>query len=184
MAYVLKRTNRQTLQISVNAQGQVIVRAPHQATQQQIDAFVRQHQGWIEEHVRQLRREHPPLSPAQRLSDAQIHQLADQALADLPGRVLKYAALLGVTYGRITVRNQRSRWGSCSSNGNLSFNCLLMLMPPEVIDYVVVHELCHRKEMNHSPRFYALVQSVLPDYRKQEKWLKEHGGEIIRRMVG
>jgi len=89
-----------------------------------------------------------------------------------------------VTYGRITIRNQKTRWGSCSSKGNLNFNCLLMLAPPEVLDYVVVHELCHRMEMNHSKRFWSLVETVLPDYREQEKWLKGEGAVLLRRMLG
>ena len=100
----------------------------------------------------------------------------------IPQRVAHYAAKLGVTYGRITIRNQKTRWGSCSSKGNLNFNCLLMLTPPEVIDYVIVHELCHRKEMNHSARFWTLVASILPDYTEQKRWLREHGGVIIGRL--
>lgn len=73
---------------------------------------------------------------------------------------------------------------SCSREGNLSFNCLLMMAPPEVLDYVVVHELSHRLEMNHSSRFWAQVEKVLPDYRKLCKWLKEHGGRLMLRMHG
>ena len=90
--------------------------------------------------------------------------------------------MVGVTYGRITIRNQRSRWGSCSGKGNLNFNCLLMLTPDHVIDYVVVHELCHRLEMNHSPAFWAQVERVLPDYRKSREWLREHEKELIGRL--
>lgn len=93
-----------------------------------------------------------------------------------------FAKQIGVTYGRITIRNQKTRWGSCSSKGNLNFNCLVMLTPLEVIDYVVVHELCHRKEMNHSKAFWAEVEKVLPNYKEQVKWLKENGGQIIGRM--
>ena len=89
-----------------------------------------------------------------------------------------------MTPGRVTIRNQKSKWGSCSSKGNLNFNCLLMLTPPEVLDSVVVHELCHLKEMNHSPRFYAEVRRVFPDYDKWDRWLKEHGAAIMRRMTG
>jgi predicted metal-dependent hydrolase len=88
-----------------------------------------------------------------------------------------------VSYGRITIRNQKTRWGSCSGKGNLNFNCLLMLAPPEVLDYVVVHELCHRREMNHSPRFWALVEQVLPDWRQRRQWLKTHGDALMRRMT-
>ncbi|HAN50208.1 MAG TPA: metal-dependent hydrolase, partial [Lachnospiraceae bacterium] len=89
---------------------------------------------------------------------------------------------MGVDYGRITIRHQKTRWGSCSGKGNLNFNCLLMLTPPEVQEYVIVHELCHRKEMNHSYRFWAEVEDVLPDYRVQEQWLKTNGGALIGAM--
>ena len=73
-------------------------------------------------------------------------------------------------------------WGSCTAKGNLNFNCLLMLTPPEVLDSIVVHELCHRKHMNHSAEFYAEVLRVYPDYRKWEKWLKENGKRLIAQM--
>lgn len=89
-----------------------------------------------------------------------------------------------MTYGRISIRKQKTRWGSCSREGNLNFNSLLMMAPPEVLDYVVVHELCHRLEMNHSARFWAQVEKVIPDYRKPRKWLKEHGSQLMLRMHG
>lgn len=85
---------------------------------------------------------------------------------------------MGVTYGRISIREQKTRWGSCSSKGNLNFNWRLIFAPEEVVDYIVVHELAHRKEMNHSRAFYDVVASVLPDYKVQEKWLKENGEKL------
>lgn len=89
---------------------------------------------------------------------------------------------MGISFGRITIRSQHTRWGSCSADGNLSFNCLLMFAPESVQDYVVVHELCHRKHMNHSPAFWAEVEKVLPDYRLQKAWLKEQGTSLLARL--
>ena len=116
------------------------------------------------------------------LSMDEIRRLGEQALKVIPDRVRHYAPLIGVRYGRITIRCQKTRWGSCSSNGNLNFNCLLMLTPSEVIDSVVVHELCHRKEMNHSQAFYAEVLRVYPEYHKWNQWLKKHGPAIMKRV--
>ena len=122
------------------------------------------------------------LANVDKLSMEEIRTLAEQALKVIPERAKYYAKKLGVTYGRITIRNQRSRWGSCSQRKNLNFNCLLMLVPPEVLDSVIVHELCHLKEMNHSEKFYAEVLSVFPDYWKHQKWLKENGMAIMARI--
>jgi predicted metal-dependent hydrolase len=108
--------------------------------------------------------------------------LAKTAQKVIPQRVAAYASAVGVNYGRITIRNQHTRWGSCSGKGNLNFNCLLMLAPLEVVDYVVVHELCHRKEMNHSAAFWALVERVLPDYKVRRQWLKDNGSALIARL--
>mgnify|MGYP002547163680 CR=1 FL=1 len=85
---------------------------------------------------------------------------------------------MGVSYGRVSIRDQRTRWGSCSGKGNLNFNWKLSLVPDEILDYVVVHELAHRKEMNHSQRFWAEVERILPDYKARRKWLKEFGSQV------
>lgn len=115
-------------------------------------------------------------------TEAEIKALAEKARIVIPQKVRHYAPLIGVDYGRITIRSQRTRWGSCSSKGNLNFNCLLMLFPDDVIDCVVVHELCHRKHMNHSAQFYAELEKAYPEYRRCQKWLKENGGAYIRRL--
>ena len=125
-----------------------------------------------------------PSSPPSRLTMQEVREMAIRAADDIPGRVRHWASIMGIKYGRITIRNQKTRWASCSSLGNLNFNCLMMLMPEPVRDYLVVHELCHLKEMNHSRRFWAEVEAVLPDYKRYEKWLKKHGEEIMGRMWG
>lgn len=96
----------------------------------------------------------------------------------IPKRVDYFIALTGGSYERITVRGQKTRWGSCSSRGTLSFNWKLMLAPPAILDYVVVHELCHLTHMNHSREFWQAVERVLPDYKERRRWLREHGDEL------
>ena len=112
----------------------------------------------------------------------EIEQLREQARTLVTERVRYYAPIIGVTHGQIAIRTQHTRWGSCSSKGNLNFNCLLALVPPEVLDYVIVHELCHRKELNHSERFWKEVERILPDYKARKKWLKDNGGALIAKL--
>ena len=180
------RSSRRTLSLQVKNDGQVIVRAPKHVTLQEIAAFVRKNAAWLHKHLEKVKKEKElnAALPVQPLTMEDIQKLADEALRVIPDRVAHFAPLVGVTYGRITVRNQRTRWGSCSSKGNLNFNCLLMLAPPGILDYVVVHELCHRKEMNHSPKFWAEVAKVMPDYKERQKWLRTEGSNIMRRMTG
>ena len=178
--YELIRSNRKTIALQIKGDGRIIVRAPVRMAAKDIQRFVDSKAAWIEKHLAIIQQRQQPVASAFTLE--QIQQLADAAKSDLPRRVARFAALVGVTYGRITIRAQKSRWGSCSGKGNLNFNCLLMLCPEDVRDYVVVHELCHRKELNHSPRFWAEVEKVLPGYKVQRKWLKENGGGLIRRL--
>lgn len=178
------RSGRKSLSLEITREGKVLIRAPYRMRQTEIERFVRAKSGWIEKHLKQAekRLEERKASRAERLTMEEIQALADRALKILPEKAANYAPAVGVDYGRITIRNQRTRWGSCSSKGNLNFNCLLMLAPDEVQDYVVVHELCHRLEMNHSPRFWTEVEKVLPEYRTAKQWLKEHGAQIMDRM--
>ena len=146
-----------------------------------IERFLLEKSDWIDEHRAKIldRREQEEANPVSALTDAQLRGLKKRAALVIPERVAHFAPLVGVDYGSITIRSQKTRWGSCSSKGNLNFNCLLLLAPPEVLDYVVVHELCHRKQMNHSPRFWAEVGRVLPDYKIRVKWLKENGSRLM-----
>ena len=183
LEYAVIRSNRRTIGLEVKPDGQVIVRVPIRLPDSEICKFVHKHEEWIQKHQEIARQRLEERPPVEKLTMQEIQELADQAVKVIPQRVAYYAPKIGVDYGRITIRNQKTRWGSCSANGNLNFNCLLMLTPSEVIDSVVVHELCHRKEMNHSDRFYAEVLRVFPDYWKWNRWLKENGGQLMQRCV-
>ncbi|MBR3108365.1 MAG: M48 family metallopeptidase [Clostridia bacterium] len=176
------RSSRKTIAMRVTGPNEVEIRAPRSMRQAQIDDFIRQHEAWLSKHLSIVNQREQELAGLPPLTDAEIRSLADQALGKIPPRVRYFSKLLNVTYGSITIRNQKSKWGSCSSQGNLNFNCLLMLCPPEVMDYVVIHELCHRKEMNHSPRFWAEVENIDPDYKAHRQWLKDEGNKLIGRM--
>lgn len=176
------RSSRKTMVLEIIKDGTILVRAPYRMPESEIRRFIQEKSDWIEKHVQRIEERQRTLTPVEGLTMKDIRKLADQASVVIPKRVEYFAEKIPVTYGRITIRNQKTRWGSCSSKGNLNFNCLLMLAPPEVLDYVVVHELCHRKEMNHSERFWREVENILPDYRERKKWLKENGGRLIARM--
>ena len=109
----------------------------------------------------------------------EITELTAKAKVELPVIVKKYADLMGITYNRITIRHQKTRWGSCTKTGNLSFNCLILKMPETVRDYVIVHELAHRKELNHSTKFWTIVAEYCPWYKDSKQWLKENGSRLL-----
>ncbi len=175
--YQVIRSRRKTLAIEVKTDGTVVVRAPKNLSHSRIDRFVREKEDWIRTRLEKnaLLASSPPLT-AEELRD-----LTAQAQGTLPEIAARYAKKLGVSYRRITIRCQKTRWGSCSSKQNLNFNCLLMLTPPEVQEYVVVHELCHLKEMNHSAAFWTEVERILPDYRERRQWLREHEAALLAR---
>lgn len=179
----LIRSRRKSLAIEITPELQVVVRAPARMPVREINAFVQEKDDWIRAHLQRMaeKKRLREQCREQALSKEELQELAAQAMKLIPQKVHYYAQIIGVTYGRITIRNQRTRWGSCSGKGNLNFNCLLLLMPEEVLDYVVVHELCHRKEMNHSACFWEEVEKILPDYRQRRKWLKDNGGRIMDR---
>ena len=173
--YRLIRSDRKSIGIQITADG-VVVRAPKRLSAAEIDRFVQSKRSWIEGHLSKIP------APQPKFTQTEIEELAQNALTVIPDRVRHFAPIVGVSYGRITIRSQRSRWGSCSGKGNLNFNCLLMLTPQEIQDYVVIHELCHRKHLNHSPDFWAEVERHCPHYRESKKWLKENGAALIARI--
>ena len=176
------RSRRKTVSAEIDKDLSVLVRAPLRMSEKDIRKFLQSNEDWIRKHRRKLAERQEKTKDIPKLTIEELHELADQAMLDIPPRAARYARLAGVTYGRITIRNQRTRWGSCSSKGNLNFNCLLMLAPEEHRDYVIVHELCHRREMNHSKRFWAEVERILPDYKKSMKWFRDNGESILARL--
>lgn len=174
----LIRSSRKTIAIEIHPDLRIKVRAPLRTPQYRIMEFLKEKEHWIDLHLEKMRqRQESNADQMSRtsLSEEEIKQLTELAKQVIPQRVAFFARQMDVTYGRITIRNQKTRWGSCSQAGNLNFNCRLMTMPPEILDYVVVHELCHRKQMNHSRTFWEEVEKVLPDYRVTRQWLKQNG---------
>lgn len=178
------RSMRKTLEVEVSSDGRIIVRSPARLSEAEIEDFILSKADRLEKYLRESAERRKELSSLKPFTAEEINEMADKALKIIPERVRYYAPLIGVTYGKITIRNQKTRWGSCSAKGNLSFNCLLTAMPPEVLDSVVVHELCHLKQMNHSKDFYSEVYRFFPEYDRWTRWLKENGRDYIIRMTG
>ena len=177
------RSRRKTLALQIADDGHLIVRVPLRCSYKDIEDFIVKSEKWIRTHTERVIRRNRELEQLPPFTAQDIKAMAQQAAEIIPGRVKLYAEKLGVSYGRITIRNQKTKWGSCTSKGNLNFNCLLMAAPPEVLDSVVVHELCHRLHMDHSKAFYAEVYRIFPDYDKWHKWLRDNGAVLIRRMT-
>ncbi len=179
MEYEVIRSRRKTLSMQVKGDGRVEIRAPLRTSDAEIRRFVEKHRRWLEKHLLKAQALQQAKAGVRKLTAAEIAELKRKAKRILPERAAYWAPLIGVWPGRIAIRCQKTRWGSCSTKGNLNFNCLLMLTPPGVIDSIVVHELCHLKHMNHSRQFYAEIEKVLPEYRQHQKWLKENGKFLL-----
>lgn len=179
ISYQIIRSSRKTISLEIKADGSVVVRAPLRLSEAKIQKFVEEKQEWILKNLEKIQKRDAQKENVQKLSALERQLLQNKACVVIPRRVAYYAEKLGVSYGKITLRQQKTRWGSCAANGNLNFNWLLILAPPEVLDYVVVHELCHRREMNHSQAFWKEVEKILPDYRERQKWLKDNGWRLM-----
>ena len=181
MEYKLIRSNRKTLALQIK-DGEIVVRAPLRAGIEQIESLLLQHKDFIDKHLSESVERKKKKDGIVPLSDEEKRALIEMAYRIIPERAEHYARIIGVKYAKITVRAQRSRWGSCSVRGNLSFNLLLMLTPTEVLDSVIVHELCHLKHMDHSREFYKDVERAYPDYYKWHSYLKENGELLMARL--
>ena len=168
--YELIRSNRKTLTIQVKPDGSVIVRAPVRLAEYRIAKFVKDHETWIFAQQEKLEKYHENMHV---ITDEERQEGILQAKKIFPERTAYFAERMGVTYNRITIREQKTRWGSCSSAGNLNFNWKLVLMPSELLDYVVVHELTHLLERGHNVHFYGILDQVYPNWKACRERLKK-----------
>ena len=170
ISYALIHSNSTSRVSILVGPGGVRVYAPRHARLREVDRIVAQHADWVRAERARLA---PPLSPDDKA------RLAKEAKDRICERIALFAPRLGSRLpARVTIREQKTRWGSCSRKGNLNFNWKLIRAPQEALDYVVVHELCHLYEFNHSPGFWRMVESVLPDYGQWKRWLAQHGQNL------
>lgn len=177
--YEIIYSSRKSLAIQITADGRVRVRAPKRMPHSTIENFLTEKEDWVLKHL-QKQKDAAENSYFQNrpLSETEKKHYREIARDIFTQKTAYYSQIMGVTYGRISIREQKTRWGSCSSDGNLNFNWRLIFAPEEVLNYIVIHELAHRKEMNHSPAFYKIVSDVMPDYKNQQKWLRENGQKL------
>ncbi len=184
ISYTLKRSARRSLSFAISA-GALTVSVPYTMPVSEIEGFLFSKQNWILQKLQESRDTAEKLrkkEEANPLSDLQKERLEaryrEAAREVIEKRVATFHQLTGGEYTGISIRSQKTRWGSCSATGTLSFNWRLILAPPIILDYVVVHELCHLHHMDHSPAFWADVERVMPDYKIRRKWLKAHSAEL------
>lgn len=170
MDYEIIYSKRKTLGLEVKPNLKIIVRAPYRLDKKYIDDFVQSKSDWINRTLEKLSSR--TVNPY-RFSDVEINEMKKKTLSVVIPKVEHYSALMGVQPKKISSSSAKRRFASCSSKGTLSFSFRLCLYPEEAIDYVVVHELAHMKEMNHSKKFWAVVETYMPDYKSRRKLLKE-----------
>ena len=171
-------SKRKSIGIRISDEGTVKVRAPYFTSRTWIEKLLWEKRDWIETTLLKIEAKKEHHIPE--FSQAEIKEYRKEARKLLLQKAEYFGRLMEVSHGRITIKDQRTCWGSCSARGNLNFNWRLILMPEEILDYVVVHELAHLKQLNHSPKFWSIVGEILPDYKVRRKWLKENGGYFIR----
>ena len=168
MKYNLLYSERKTLSMSMK-DGKLVVRAPIGISVELVEKFVLKHTKWAERAIERYEKKEKVFDS---LSDSEVKKYKAEAKEYFSLEVGRFANIMGINYGRITITSAKTRFGSCSSKKNLSFSYRLMLYPKEAREYVVVHELAHTLEMNHSSRFYKIIEGVMPDYKKRRQLLK------------
>ena len=165
--YFVRHLRARRYLLRVDPDGRVRVTIPRGGSKREAAAFAGKHLRWVEQQRTQLAR--PSVPPDERRA------LRRRAQAELPGRLHALAARLGLTVARVTIRNQRTRWGSCGRDGHICLNWRLLLMPEWVSEYVLIHELMHLRRLDHSPAYWRLVGEACPRYRDARRWLRTYG---------
>lgn len=177
VTYTLRKNKRsKRVRLAVYPDGRVVVTAPLCVSARTVQAFVQAKEEWVEEKLEGFRPFMEQVPARQSRAGYLKHNEAAHALAH--ARLAHFSALYGITYGAVSVRNQRTRWGSCSRKGNLSFNYKIALLPSDLADYVIVHELCHVQEFNHSKRFWNLVARAVPNHKALRTQLRARGASV------
>ena len=179
--YELIRSDRRTLAAEITPEGRLLVRAPRRMRQEQIEKFLSEKELWIITHLERARSRDVRFD-RDRYTEMEIERMKSDLRELVIPLVERYKHLVGVEPASVRINRSKGRFGSCGPNGTLNFSCFLSLYPMEAIEYVVVHELCHRKELNHSARFWNEVERILPDYKTRRSWLKERGSGLIARI--
>lgn len=186
MDIVVIRSDRRSFAIEIGMDKKIKVRVPRRASKAQIEEMLKAKHDWILKTLDKIEQrntaEARECEEAEPLRPGDVKELKKKARNHLTSLTGYWAEKIGVSYGRISIRGQKTRWGSCSSKGNLNYNYLLMLCPDEVAEYVVIHELCHRIHMNHSKDFWNKIEAFCPNYRQARKWLKQNGNSLIARL--
>lgn len=170
--FQIKRYRRSKhIRISVDLKGKVRVTAPLYVSMRSVQAFVKEKQSWIERAIQDMSLVQKPTFAGETYA---YHTCRARARKVITDRVKRFAVLHGFAYNRIAIKNTSSRWGSCSVDRNLNFNYKLLFLPDHLRDYIVVHELCHLRVLNHSPQFWKEVETILPDYLLCERELKQY----------
>ncbi|MGN0627928.1 MAG: M48 family metallopeptidase [Oscillospiraceae bacterium] len=165
---LIKSRKRRTIEMSINDEGKLVIRAPQNMEKSKIDAFVEKHRLWAEKHIKLKKERIKKYS----VSPEEEENIKKNALPYLKDRTEYFSAIMGLEPTGVKITSAKKRFGSCSAKNSICYSWRLMLYPKEAIDYVVVHELAHIAHKNHGPQFYALIEKYLPDYKEREKLLR------------
>ncbi len=180
-SYKIVRSHRKTVSLTVDKTGQIIVKAPYGVPEEFIDGFVRRNTAFIDKNRGKRQAVENAAENIGAYTAQDIDRMKEKAKNVFPGAVKYYAGLVGRPFGRITVRRQTTRWGSCSGKGNISLNILLCDCPEQVMLSVIAHEACHLKYKNHGDGFYSELYRIFPDYDRCRKWLNDNGSVLQKR---